>query len=116
MKKNYVKNPEFAKEYWFGDYKRLIWAYTFGEAVCLPDVMSVYNLANQDGITQKMMNSSVEAFISKTMARAEYLKEYNNQTNGIYDAIVRERILHIEFECLRKKNIQIIKNSKDKVK
>lgn len=99
MKRECASYPKEFWKYWFGDYVYLTMAYSSGKIIFLPDVMSVYNFNNKQGITYKN-NEDVSTRISKINCRKQYLEEYNEFTKGKYEKIVSERISEIEFEIL----------------
>ncbi len=107
--------PDFINKYWFGDYCMLTWDFDSGEVVALPDIMSVYNYNNQQGVTYKKDEQVVEDIIKKDMQRCEYLKEYNEYTKGRHQDIVNERIQEIEFSCLKIKQDNIMRENNSSI-
>ena len=92
--------PNFAWHYWFGDYVRLTVAYNYGEVVFLPDIMSVYNFNNTQGITRIVNNMDIEKRTKKIEDRKEYLIEYNKFTGYKYKDTVEKKINEIEIEIM----------------
>ena len=74
FRNSYEIRPEWSLSFWSGDYVYLSVAFANGKIGILPDVMSVYNLNNPDGVTFKNTNSN--QIVEKTRARSIYLEEY----------------------------------------
>lgn len=89
--------PDIFKGYWFGDYILLTYEYTIGKIVYLPDVMSVYNYNNCNGITYQNKQENCVNAISKLQARADYLEKLNVCTNRKYEKIIKLRLDQISF-------------------
>ena len=87
----------FKKKYWFGDYVRLTYAYACGEVVAFPEIMSVYNYQNRNGVTFQNSAMPVSKRIKKNLLRAEYLEEFNSLTNNRFINITNQRIREIKF-------------------
>lgn len=99
------------KRYWFGDYTMLTWAFYRGQVVSLPNVMSVQNYNNPNGVTRSIYNKKRE-MIKNTME--EFLNEYNIKTNYKYDEIIKIKFKHIDFNYLESKCYDIILHSSSK--
>ena len=113
IKRDYAILPVQFEKYWFGDYVYLTMAYYYGELAVLPDVMSVYNFNNMDGITYK--NYFDKTILAKNNQRKEYLIEYNKYTNNKFNEIVDSRINEIEFSNLILESDMVI-NTKEEFK
>ena len=94
LRKEYAIPPvELYKKYWFGDYIKLTLAYYYGDVYCLPNVTSVYNYNNPNGMTvtiYKKNNNSKK--IDKLELIKDYLNQYNKYTNFKFENIVNEKI------------------------
>jgi glycosyltransferase involved in cell wall biosynthesis len=90
--------PHFREKFWSGDYAQLTLALFFGDIYCLPDIMSVYNAHNPNGLTAQA-SKSYDIYLNRTRARIEYLNEYNEYTSGKFDEIVNTRIAFDIINC-----------------
>ncbi len=90
----YVK--EFEK-YWCGDFVILCWFFYQGEIVCLPEVMSVYNYNNTQGMTYTYYMRDKKIQIDRENERIEFLKKYDALTQGKYRKIIRKRVQKTDF-------------------
>ena len=101
-----------------GDYKKVIWAYNFGDVVCLPEIMSTYNYGNTLGLTYKNVTDTSDSVIEKILSRKKCLKEYNKLTNFKHSDIVNKRLEEIDFSVLKIKALSLInkKSSKEEIK
>lgn len=90
--------PDFALPVWCGDYTWLTLAFDRGNIVSLPNVMSVYNYNNTNGLTY--LNDKIDYRVKqkKELIRAEYLKKYNQYTKYKYDNTIQSRINQIHFD------------------
>lgn len=100
VRKEYAQKPDFAFHYWSGDYVRLTWAYAFGNAVVLPEIMSVYNLGNASGATVLNINSSIEKLVKLIRERENYLIKYNEVTDHKFTNVIHERLIEINFDII----------------
>lgn len=75
---------------WCGDYAMLLYAFTRGYIIALPDVMSVYNSNNKSGITYNLRK--IENRISRNQERCNFLESFNKYTQGKYELFVNKRI------------------------
>lgn len=109
------KNKKWSgNRYWFGDYMRLTWAFYLGEVVCLPQIMSVYNHGNSNGVMSNILCLGKNKQIDKRREYITYLNEYNEITKYKYNEYVEKEILLIDFECIRRKCHDTILDSNSK--
>lgn len=99
IRKEYAIYPKEFWKCWCGDYVFLTVLYFWGKIICLPDVMSVYNNNNKQGVTYQHIQDAKNR-ISKIASRKEYLEKYNSFTKGKFQKIVYERICELEFAIL----------------
>ncbi len=90
--------PEWAGDYWAGDYVMLTNAYAHGDVAVLPDVMSVYNYRNPAGLVVKQVNDAEDKRIDQTRARGKYLTEYlkNNDISTEARLLLSSKVKAIE--------------------
>lgn len=103
-------NDWSGNNYWFGDYMMMTWLHYRGDVVWLPQIMSIYNLGNPNGVMVNIENN-LETWLSKRKDEIQYAKEYNQKTKYQFDAYIKKRILLVDFECVQKKCENIIFNS-----
>ena len=72
IRKEYAIYPEEFWKYWFGDYVFLTTTYFWGKILFLPDVMSVYNKNNKQGVSYQNVQDVITK-ISKIGSRKDYL-------------------------------------------
>lgn len=116
IRKEYAVRAEYAKKYFFGDYIYLVDAYTHGTIYSLPQVMSVYNINNEAGMTYGMLVQSQKGNAEKVLQRKAYLLEFNKATEGKYAEIVHKRIREIEFSANKIEVDFCIKKAEDRRK
>lgn len=93
--------PDQFDKYWFGDYILLTLFFFRGKLAVLPDVMSVYNFNNKNGLTYEVYNKEeIKPILDKTELRKQYLIDYNKYTNNQYEKTVNERIKEIEMSLI----------------
>lgn len=97
VRRECLDEPEWARKYWSGDYRKLVLARAMGNVVCLPDVMSVYNFGNVMGATVTNSNLDFPKLIKKIDARTDFLKHFDTYTEGRFAEIVSLRLKEIEF-------------------
>ena len=79
---------------WCGDYVMLTFLFTKGRVVSLPNVLSVYNYSNPDGVT--MLNAGLyEREKAAQVKRMEYLRDLDEITDRRFHDIIDERIREI---------------------
>ena len=91
---------------WCGDFARLLYAYSKGKVIAIPEVMSVYNINNINGVTYKNCADN-EKLVKKMQARKAFLVAYDKYTNQKNTEIILKRIRQLEFD------IEILKLKKD---
>lgn len=101
FRRNCALIPDCARNFWSGDYARLVWASFFGIVVALPEVMSVYNYGISSGVTMRNLSSSYDKGIEREKARVQMLRDVNSLTDFKKDGIISRRIQADEFEMLR---------------
>ena len=84
--------PPFRRQFWSGDYAQLTLALLYGDVVCLPQVMSVYNAGNQAGVTVFNSIKGYEHYLATIRSRIVYLQEYDKYSGGKYHSVVIARI------------------------
>ena len=114
IRKEFVNLPNFARKYWFGDYMRLVFAYCYGNVVCIPETLSVYNYGNVDGVTVQNNNAEINKMLNKVKQRSEFLEEFNKYTEYRFNEITSKRILEIEFECVRIQQLNVMEQSRNR--
>lgn len=114
MKKEEAYRPEKYRQYWFGDYVRLTMAYTRGNVVVLPYVMSQYNYGVTTGALREVDASQLEVRKKKVLDRREYLKQLNQETKERFNKIINKRILMTELEAESLKERDILRRSHNK--
>ncbi len=90
--------PEWSIGYWFGDYVILTMAYAYGRIDVLPDVMSVYNFNNPNGMTIGVNSEGEAKRIEATRGRAVYLRKYLSHVtvDNATETIINTRIKAID--------------------
>lgn len=83
---------------WCGDYALLLYAFSQGTVVFLPNVMSVYNANNADGITWE--NKKYEYLVQRTTQRIQFLEKYNEYTSFKYYDVITKRILRANYQIV----------------
>lgn len=91
-----VRYTSVLPKVWCGDYALLVYAFSKGKVIALPDVMSIYNAHNKSGETWK--NRNLENKIERNKERANFLRKYNQYTLKKYENVILERIKQIEYE------------------
>jgi len=99
------------KHYWFGDYMMITWAFYRGQVVSLPNVMSVHNFNNPNGVIKSIYSKQPKA---NRNAIEEYLNEYNIKTNYKFDEIIKIRYQGADFSYLESECYDIILHSSSK--
>ena len=99
-RKEFMNPVETKKKYWFGDFVRLTKSYYYGKVVALPDVMSVYNWNNVEGVTVNTWKKKNIKSVEKIQLKREYLIEYDNFTNRKYHDVVNKKIMEEEINIL----------------
>lgn len=89
-----ASRPDFAYKYWFGDYTIVTWSYVNGTIAVLPQIMSVYDWNNPNGITYLNAHSNKNTELD----RINYLKEFDVYTKNNYYDIIHTVIDSISFE------------------
>lgn len=100
-RKECLNEPEWALNYWSGDYRKLVFARSQGKVICLPQIMSVYNFGNMNGATMKNVYAPIDELIKKIRARKDFLIEFNKYTNNEFKEIIDKRIEEVDFSCLK---------------
>lgn len=115
VKKQDAYRPNEFRKYWFGDYVRLTLAYSTGNVVSLPYIMSQYNYGVETGALHAVDYSELQEKKEHVLSRNEYLKKLNQQTNGRFNEIINKRICltELEAETLYERDIIMHSNNKD---
>lgn len=96
FRKEYYNHQKELPMVWCGDYARLLYAFSKGKVVCLPEIMSVYNINNSDGITWKVQDPKLKA--KRAQERIDFLMKYDDFTEKKYEKIVKQRIDIASFD------------------
>lgn len=88
--------PNELSGYWCGDFVRSTYCFTKGSVVALPDVMSVYNWNNYQGITYKN-NKDLLLKEKRERERINYLEKLDIYTKGAYSTIIDKKIKLIKY-------------------
>lgn len=91
-KECYRVRDEYA--YWcrfFSDYIRLCNAKDLGEVYCLPELMSVYNFNNPDGVTN-VYNDGFQKKLDQIEGLIEFLKEFDTFTDHRHSEVILKRL------------------------
>lgn len=99
VRKEDAYRPIDFRKYWFGDYVRLTVAYTKGNIVNLPYIMSQYNYGVKSGALNLVDHSKINERKKRVLDREYYLEELNNVSNGKYDKVISRRILMTKLEA-----------------
>lgn len=102
------------KGYWFGDYIMLTWAFYRGKVYSLPQVMSLYNRYNANGIMQQIDKMGIKEANNRQRMQKEYLHEYNQLTQFKYDDMIQKTCRYVDFYCSKREFDYIIMHSKSK--
>ena len=89
-REHYLK-PEYGRKYWFGDIVRLTYWFSLGKLMCLPYVMSVYNVNNFSSVTTGYKKQGLEYLANKLLLELQYLDEYNAATKYKFSYFVNQR-------------------------
>lgn len=84
-------------KFWFGDYVLLCLALYYGDVVYLPQVMSIYNKNNVQGVTYIKDHSGKNNLVEKEMIKKFFLEEYNRYTSNKYIEITQDVIHYYEL-------------------
>ena len=112
FKKEFAYRERYSRKYWFGDYVRVTSAFSKGEIMVFPEIMSVYNYGVETGLLQSYENSQTKRI--KLLDRKKYLLEYNSKTEYRFDSIITERCKQLDFEADTYEERYIISYSKEK--
>ena len=114
VRRECLDEPEWARKYWRGDYRKLVLARSVGDVVCLPDVISVYNYGNGNGATVNNSNLNSKKLIEKVNARAIFLKHYDEFTEGRFKKIISLRLKVIDSFAKSIELKEMVANNVDK--
>lgn len=97
--------------YWFGDLVMLTWAFYRGKVVALPEVMSVYNRNNPNGVMKSLYNTK------KLVIEEEkkYFDQFNVETDYKYAKIIMKRFQMKDYNYLERECNGIILHSSSKI-
>lgn len=99
LRKEFTYLPPYMWKYFFGDYLFLVNGYVHGKVYALPNIMSVYNVNNKDGMTYEMLLQSQSGNAEKVLLRKDFLNEFNRETHEKYSDIIKKRIEEIDFSA-----------------
>lgn len=86
VRKEYSKKVDFGEKYSFGDLVRQTTYYLYGKMAILPDVTSVYNAFNPEGVTNEVFGCKESQYIIyRIMEVKDYMDQYNAYTQYKYD-------------------------------
>ena len=112
-RREYFVKKDYQKKYWFGDYVRLTGLFLQGKLAVLPQVMSVYNANNADGVTYYVYASKDEnKFVNKLSLIIEYLKKFNEISNEEYNLEVSRKINMVNYSIDSLMLIRYMKENK----
>ena len=94
---------------WCGDYAMLLYAFTKGYIMALPDIMSVYNSNNKSGVTYNLRK--IENRILRNQERCDFLESFNKYTQGKYELIINKRICRCIIAILLSKMVLEMKEN-----
>lgn len=97
LRRDCLKYTDDLPAVWCGDFARLLYAFSKGTVIAIPEVMSVYNINNANGLTYKNCVDN-EKLVKKMQARKEFLLAYDKYTDGKNSEIILKRRRQIEFD------------------
>lgn len=114
VRKEDAYRPKEFRKYWFGDYVRLTLAYTEGNIVALPYIMSQYNYGVKTGALHAVDYSKLQERKAQVLSRKDFLENLNKRTQKRFSKIIdkRIRLTTLEADTLYEKDV--IKYSKNK--
>lgn len=84
IKRENFNKLEFGKKCWMGDFVLLTSVFLQGKIACLPDISSIYNWNNVNGVMLSEIGKSKEHEIKSSQTLIKYLEQYNKFTNLKY--------------------------------
>ena len=85
IRKEYAIKDNDCRKFWFGDDVRRTLCFTHGRLAVLPNIMSVYNNNNKNGLNYlNCYLNGIESFYNAYMQLIEYLQIFNKKTNNNY--------------------------------
>ena len=99
-KKEYVIYPKLKNDKCFGDYKRLVFSHYYGNVICLPYTMSVYNFNNENGALKRNKDMHWNEKINSRNNKIKFLNDFNEYSaykysNTIQKAIDNEKMFNL---------------------
>lgn len=108
IKKSNFKKFEFGRGFIMGDYVLFTSVFASGPMMILPDVMSIYNTHNPQGVMCQEVNTSKRRSILGQQIK--YLEKYNEYTKYKYNREIQDHIVklktYIEFRELDDKLVK----------
>lgn len=114
VRKEDAYRPLEFRKYWFGDYVRLTLAYTEGNVVSLPYIMSQYNYGVSTGALHAVDYSKLQERRTHVLSRNEYLEKLNKYTKKKFNKIIDKRIRLTKLEADTLYERDVLKYSDDK--
>lgn len=114
VRKEDAYRPLEFRKYWFGDYVRLTLAYTEGNVVSLPYIMSQYNYGVSTGALHAVDYSKLQERRTHVLSRNEYLEKLNKYTKKKFNKIIDNRIRLTKLEADTLYERDVLKYSDDK--
>lgn len=114
VRKEDAYRPLEFRKYWFGDYVRLTLAYTEGNVVSLPYIMSQYNYGVSTGALHAVDYSKLQERRTHVLLRNEYLEKLNKYTKKKFNKIIDKRIRLTKLEADTLYERDVLKYSDDK--
>lgn len=110
VRREYFKKDKETNKYSFGDYVKKTNYFRFGKLAVLPQIMSVYNFNNSQGLTYIVhQTNDINKRCSEIELIIEYLNYYDKITNFKYNNEIKNKIENIDFRILEIRNIYEIK-------
>ena len=112
FRNNAIIRPKEFSGYWFGDYVLLLNAYKSGDVAFLPEIMSVYNDNNTEGMGYRKCKGCFEDSIKNELLRIDFLREYNDFTKQNFNKIIKRKIFKVKLALLKACLINFVRNTR----
>ena len=115
VRREFMLKDDYQRNYKFGDYVTITRLLLKGKLAVLPQVMSVYNANNTNGMVYKIHKSlDINKWSQEERKLCDYLFAYNEKSNYIYNELILTKIISIDFLVVNEQVNYYLKNNHDK--
>ena len=113
IKKQNYKKLNFGAKLWAGDFAILSSLFFQGKIAALPEIMSIYNFNNSQGVMRSKIGITPMKQIESALMQIDYLNQYNEFTSYMYNENIMIMLAQIKILYVFDQKLLLAKTSRE---